>query len=225
MSFIVFSPKDEKLYTPIDRLLNIEDNERIIIESVRENAWERCIYCFSHINNSKFNTGGIQPYHCVQYGMWLYFLGNEIFRKYPSDENAVSICDKIFMVNMSITQMDLFYGHNMPEIFCPTHTSGVVFSPMAQIGEYFLFSHGCNIGLNKSPQTPPVLGKWVRMLGHSKILGNCHVGDYVVFGANSYIKDMDIPDHSIVFGQYPNVIIKEDKNNKAEEIIRSRFII
>lgn len=29
--------------------------------------------------------------------------------------------------------------------------------------------------------------------------------------ADSYIKDMDIPGNTIIFGQYPNVILKENK--------------
>ena len=62
------------------------------------------------------------------------------------------------------------------------------------------------------------------MWGDSKIIGNCHVGNHVMFGANSYIKDMDVPDNSIVFGQYPNVIIKENREDEIMSILHERFI-
>lgn len=222
MSITVFDFKDERLYRPIDRILGIDGYEWDMINAAAENAWKRCIYCFSKINNVRFNTGGIQPYHCIQYGMWLYFLSNEIFNSCEDKKEASHICDKIFMINMSITQMDIFYEHNMPDIFLPAHASAAVFSPRAKIGDYFVFMHGCNIGLNNSTDVPQI-GDYVIMFGNSKIIGNCHVGDHVVFSANSYIKDMDIPSHSIVFGQYPNVKIVADKDNKTDVLLRQRF--
>ena len=225
MSLIVKDYNDELLYAPISRFFGIDDNEQRIIDSVKKDAFERCMFCFTHINNNKFNTNGIQPYHCVQYGMWLYFLSNTIFNRFKNVEEAINLCDKIFMINMSFTQMDIYYGHKMPDIFLPTHTSGSVFTPLSQIGNYFMFSHGCNIGLNVNPNTPPIIGEGVIMMGHAKIVGNCHVGDHVIFSANSYIKDMDIPSNSIVFGQYPNVVIKEDKKGMALEILNQRFMV
>jgi len=53
-----------------------------------------------------------------------------------------------------------------------------------------------------------VIGENVRMMSGSKILGECIVGDHVVFSANTYIKDTDIPSCSIVFGSSPNLVIK-----------------
>lgn len=223
MSLTVFDCNDMRLYSPIANVFGINQKEYEIIDRVKEDAWKRCMFCFDHINNDKFNTGGCQIYHCVQYGMWLYFLSNEIYRCFGTDETAINVCDKIFLMNMSFTQMDIYYGHNMPDVFLPAHTSGVVFSPLAKIGEFFMFNHGCNVGLNTDPNTPPCIGNYVIMMGNSKIVGNCNVGEYVIFGANSYIKDMDIPSHSLVFGQYPNVIVKEDKKGIVEGIMKERF--
>lgn len=224
MRLSVMDCNDERLYLPIDRICGVGGVERDIFLRVSKDAWRRCLYCFSHINNSKFQTGGIQPYHTVQYGLWLYFLSNEIYQKCAVDENgdaAIDLCDKIFMVNMMITGMDIYYGHRMPDIFLPTHTQGAVFSPHAKIGNYFLFAHGANVGVNGGHA--PEIGERVLMMEHSKILGNCHVGNDVIFGANSYIKDMDIPSNSLVFGQYPDVTIKPDRKNIVMGIIKERF--
>lgn len=42
----------------------------------------------------------------------------------------------------------------------------------------------------------------------------------MLIGANAYVKDMDVPDNSMVFGQYPNVIIKSG----YEDNIRAAFV-
>ena len=49
----------------------------------------------------------------------------------------------------------------------------------------------------------------------SKIIGNCTIGEHVIMAANSYIKDLDIPDNTTVFGQYPNHILKTNKEPKS----------
>ena len=53
------------------------------------------------------------------------------------------------------------------------------------------------------------------MMSNSKILGNCRIGSHVVFADNSYVKDRDIPDNSIVFGQDRDIIIKPLKGENT----------
>lgn len=48
------------------------------------------------------------------------------------------------------------------------------------------------------------------MFSNSKILGGSHIGNHVIISANSYIKDQDVPDDTIVFGQSPNLVFKEN---------------
>ena len=57
----------------------------------------------------------------------------------------------------------------------------------------------------------PTLGINFRMCANSTILGNCHVGDNVTLGAGALVKDQDIPSNSLVFGQSPNLVIKQKK--------------
>lgn len=47
------------------------------------------------------------------------------------------------------------------------------------------------------------------MLSNSKVIGDCVVGSNVIIAANAYVKDQDIPSNSLVFGESPNLIIKE----------------
>lgn len=63
-----------------------------------------------------------------------------------------------------------------------------------------------------------MLGEYVTMYSNSKILGDSHIGDHVVIAANAYIKDTDIPDYSIVYGQYPKLIVKTGQQEKIDAI-------
>lgn len=79
----------------------------------------------------------------------------------------------------------------------------------ARYGNYFHFGQGCTVGNNKGIY--PRFGNSVFMLSDSKVLGDCDIGNYVIASASEYIKDTDIPSGNIVFGQSPNLVIKENK--------------
>ncbi|WP_394370386.1 hypothetical protein [Phocaeicola dorei] len=44
------------------------------------------------------------------------------------------------------------------------------------------------------------------------MLGESHIGNNVWIGAGALVKNTDIPDNSLVFGQSPNLIIKQRKD-------------
>ena len=165
-------------------------------------------------------------YHSGQYLLYLYYLSNSIFEMYLSggsvNISAQNLCDKIFMTMQTLWSIDVYYGHKMPDVFLGAHPFGAVISSKAKIGNYFCFSQGCNLGISNG--NAPVLGDGILMWGNAKIVGDCHVGNHVVFGANSYIKDMDIPDNSMVFGQYPNNTIKENREDEIMTMLSERFI-
>jgi len=215
------------LIRPVERIYGINEHENDLIESVLDETYARCLYCFQSIRDPYYSTDEICPYHLGQYLTFLYFLGNTLFRRYnPSDSENLDVqdlCDKIFMTSLTISSADIYYKHNMPEIFLPAHPLGAVFTGKAKIGNYFFFMQGCNLGINNGKG--PILGEGVVMWGDSKIVGDCHVGNHVMFAANSYIKDMDIPDNSIVFGQFPNVVVKENQEDKIMEVLNERFFM
>ena len=144
--FVVNNYNDKKLIDLTKRLFDIDADESDILRTVMEKAWERTMICFSRISNPRFNHGGVQIYHSVQYTMYLYFLENEIYvnflLKQKEVETAQRICDKLFMTRFQLSGMDLYYGQKMPDIWLAAHTSGVVFSPKAEIGDFFMFIQG-----------------------------------------------------------------------------------
>ncbi|MEG2898635.1 MAG: transferase, partial [Eubacterium sp.] len=73
--------------------------------------------------------------------------------------------------------------------------------------DYFFFYQGCTVGGNKGKY--PTIGKNVTMFSNSSILGESYVGEHVVISTGTLIKDENIPDYSLVFGQSPELIIKQ----------------
>lgn len=172
-----------------------------------EIALQKTLKCLS-VNRSPYtkNDSGETQFHLentVQYSIFLYYLAN-IFYKHGEIKKA----SFIYYLNKTLNCVELFYAIDLPEHFYMEHPLGSVMG-RAQYGDYFLFYQGCTVGGNRS--TYPTIGNHIIMYSNSKILGDCHIGNNVIIGANAYIKDMDIPDNSLVFGQCPKVIIKSDK--------------
>lgn len=111
--------------------------------------------------------------------------------------------------------MDFFYEVKLPNIWGCEHPLGSIMG-RARYSDYFFFYQGCTVGGNNGYY--PTIGHNVTMYSNSKILGDAHVGDNVILGANTYVKDEIIPDNSIVFGQSPNLVIKRKGRNKKNNI-------
>ena len=165
-------------------------------------AIDRSMRCFSHNTNKYYISGDINVFHTGQYFTFLYYLSNTIYRNEISleYETARKICDKLYGLNKVVSSCDLYYEISLPEYFYVEHPVGSVIG-RAKIGNGFFFMQGCTVGGNNMKY--PTIGENVWMYSNSKILGNCHIGDHVICGANCYVKDMDIPSNSLVFGQYP----------------------
>lgn len=103
---------------------------------------------------------------------------------------------------------DLYYEVNLSNYFTLDHPVGTVMG-RAKYGEGFHFGQNCTVGNNRGIY--PVIGENVRMCAHSSIIGSCRIGDSVTIGANSGVKDEDVPDNLIVFGYSPHLIIKAKK--------------
>lgn len=106
--------------------------------------------------------------------------------------------------------LDIFYAIELPKHFGAEHPVGTVMG-RAEYGDYFFFYQGCTVGgFHKKDGTIayPVIGDNVKMFANSTIIGNCHIGNGAKIGAGALIKNQNIPDNAVVFGQSPNLIIK-----------------
>lgn len=141
---------------------------------------------------------------------FLYTLANELYR------NGISstLSDKLYYLNKTMNGLDMFYAIELPEVWSAEHPVGSVLG-RAKYGDGFFFYQGCTIGGNRGKDGIlyyPVIGTNVTMYANSSIIGKCNIGDNVIFGAGALVKDTDIPSNSIVFGQSPNLIIKDNKS-------------
>ena len=187
----------------------IDDRELEQIRNIYPVVKSRVEYNFSHSTNKyywKNNQVYFSPFQSSQYTIFLYYLSNTLFKE-NSYKNR-EICDKIYYLNRMLNSCDLFYEVNLPDIFFLDHPLGSVIG-RGKFGNYFSFSQGCTIGNNKGFY--PQLGEKVSMLSNSKIIGNSRIGNNVIVAANTYIKDTDIPNNSLVFGVSPNLVVKDNK--------------
>jgi serine O-acetyltransferase len=118
------------------------------------------------------------------------------------------LMDKCYYLNKALNACDLFYEVELPSIFMIDHPVGSVMG-RAKYSDYFSFGQNCTVGNNHGIY--PVIGDHVKMCASSMILGNCIIGNNVIIGATACVKDENIPDNSLVFGNSPNLIIKPRK--------------
>lgn len=130
--------------------------------------------------------------------------------------------DKIYYLNKILHSIDWYCGIELPKHFMVEHPLGSVLG-RANYGDYLFIYQGvtigANIGSNDYREIYPVLGEKVIFYSNAKVLGNAHIGNNVIFSANTCVIDEDIPCNSIVYGATPNLIIKHDAD-KIEQHMR-----
>jgi serine acetyltransferase len=189
------------------------DDERLITKHF-ERALERLEANISANDNKyywKLNDVGereayFDPLHTCQWMLFLYLVANTIYHdEKDNPEAARVVCDKIYGQMKTVSGCDLYYEVEMPDTFRFDHPTGS-FMGRATFGEGFSFTQGCTVGNNN--EVYPVIGKNVRMLAGSKVLGSSRIGDNCVIGEGAMVKDQDVPANSFVTGKTPNLIIE-----------------
>lgn len=194
----------------------LTESERNTINRHLDDTFNECENNFLHSDNKYYTNqqGGhkvviFNPYHSVQYMIFLYYLSHRIYLQ----ERETLLCDKIYYLNKIMNGVDLFYAINLPSAFGAEHPVGSVMG-RAKYGEYFMFYQNCTVGGIETDKGViyPCIGNNVHMYANSSIIGDCKIGDNVCIGAGALVKNEDIADNSLVFGLSPNLIIKP--NNK-----------
>jgi len=152
----------------------------------------------SHNNNRVL----FDPYHSVQYTIFLYYLSRRVWEI----DSGSKLASKIFYLNKMLNACDLFYEIDLPDVFLLSHPVGSVIG-RGKFSNYFIFQQNCTVGSNNN--IFPSFGEYVWLHAGVTIIGDSNIGKNVFVAADAYIKDTDIPDNSIVFGKSPNLIIKQ----------------
>jgi serine O-acetyltransferase len=169
-------------------------------------VFERCEICFSKNDNKYYSREGtpyFNPFHSGQYTVFLYYFSNTIFKKAKA---YLRLADKVYYLNKMMNSCDLFYEIELPEYFFLDQPVGTVLG-RAKYGNFFKFTQNCTVGSNKYKY--PVFGDYVTMTAGTMVFGDSKIGNNVTIGVGAIVKDENIPDNSVVFGQSPNLIIKK----------------
>ena len=172
-----------------------------------QRSLQKVIGSLSRSSNKYFEGISVETFnifHSVQNTMFLYWLSHELFLS-----GHVGLAAKVYYLNKMLNCVELFYEVELPDIWFCEHPLGSVMG-RARYGNHFFFGQGCTVGQNHGIY--PIIGEHVSMLSDSKIIGRSTIGDHCVISANTYIKDENIPSHSVVFGQSPNLIVKPYHN-------------
>ena len=179
-----------------------EDDKKAVEQSV-PCALDKCERSFSKTRNKYYSEAGVTKFDPLHGRQW-----------------GASVSDKLYALNKAMASVDLFYQVELPDIFTFDHPLGSVMG-RASYSDYFTFSQGCTVGNNRGIY--PRFGQSVFMLSDSKVIGDCEIGSNVIIGANAYVKDVDIPSNSLVFGQSPNLVIKENRADAVRSYVEEVF--
>lgn len=215
---ILAIPKNEiieLLKLQLNNFFVLKEEEIDLLLSNFDLVLSRCETCFALSTNKYYNRNGqvyFNPYHSVQYMIFLYFYSNTI---YNVGNLNTFLCDKIYYLNKMLNGVDLLYAVELPDFWGAEHPVGSVIG-RAKIGNGFMFFQNCTIGGIESCdgyEVYPIIGNNVHLYANSSIIGKCIIGDNVNIGAGALVKNQDVPRNSNVFGHSPNLIIKPKKRN------------
>jgi len=197
----------DELINQISRQLNnfFNDIDCNLINSNINTALIRTEHCLSAIENKYYyheNKFIFNPYHSGQYSIFLYYLANSIYLA----GTVSDMLDKIYYLNKIMNSVDWFYQIELPDIFSVEHPIGSVLGRAKYSNRLFVYQ-GVTVGGNKGLY--PSIGENVLLYSNSTVIGKANIGDNVIVSSGCYIKDECIPSCSIVFGQTPNIIIKQ----------------
>lgn len=181
----------------------IDDAAAVVFPKLEKNFANSTNKYFS-IESNGVRVPRFNPFHSVQWMTFLYYLSHELYTQ------GSELCDKVYYLNKIMHSVDLFYAIELPEIWSAEHPLGSIMG-RAKYSDGFFFYQGCTVGGTTDKNGKdcyPVIEENVRMYANSSILGRCHVGRNVQIGAGTLVKNQNIPADCIVFGQSPNLIIK-----------------
>lgn len=186
-----------------------------IFEHCVKNGIYRIRKCFDPIVLKYYGQGDVSFFnhlHGDHYAMFLYFMSNEAYL--ANDEILAS---KLFLLNKSLFGIDAFYSIKLPDHFLFVHPIGTILGN-AHFEDFFVVYQGVTIG-STTEGIYPTFSSSTILYSNSSIIGNCHISENFVLGANASLINTSIPANKVVVGNYPNYSILENKN----ELISNYF--
>lgn len=170
---------------------------------------QRMRKCFDPIRSKYYVNGNSSVFNHLngdQYSIFLYFVSNNAYR---SGEEQLAA--KLFLLNKAMFGIDAFYSISLPEHFMFVHPLGTILGN-AVYSDYFVVYQGVTIG-STNDGAYPVFSEATVLYSNTSMLGGCRTGKNFILAANSTLINVEVPDNSVVLGNYPNHRIIDNKNN------------
>jgi serine O-acetyltransferase len=203
MKLALSMPTDE-LENYVLRLLSHHIPDKYVATSLTKKtfsiALQRLEFCFSNIHKKYYCQNGVSNFDHLNtdhMATFLYFLGNTIWNNTGDDQCPT----RLFYLNKILHGLDLFYSVKMPDIFLLVHPVGTVLGN-ACYENYFVAYQNCTVGALTDAY--PAFKEGAILYSGCTVLGSCRLGENVVLAANSMLISTDVPDNSLVLGQYPH---------------------
>ncbi|GEN57106.1 hypothetical protein GCM10012290_17500 [Halolactibacillus alkaliphilus] len=204
-------------YFTNQQLKNILISNHDVTPYVKDSL-DRTLKCFEKNNNKYYKEDlNLSVFHSGQYSIYLYYLANTIFKK----SNDTELASKIYYLNKILHSVDCFYEIELPNYLGVEHPVWSILG-RAKYNDGLFIYRNCTVGGNKKKY--PTLGRNVIMYSNSTILGNCNIGDNVIISTGTTIKDQNIPNNSMVFGESPKLVVKQKSEGEIRELIEDIWI-
>jgi len=177
-------------------------------------ACRRVEKCFRAIRRKYYCVDGrcqFSHLHGDHYAAFLYLLGNTIHQT----RRRSDLADATFILNKMLHGLDAFYAIELPDIFLFIHPVGTVLGN-ARYRDYFVVYQNCSIGSTTDGAYPQFNAGTV-LFAKATVIGNCRVGSNVVFGANSFVLNLNVPSQTTVVGTYPQLRLISSKDIVSEK--------
>ena len=174
---------------------------------------ERLEHCFLHIHKKYYFEQGEAVFNHLNsdhYAMFLYILANTAYR-----QDFIQVAEKAFLLNKALHAIDAFYSITLPDIFLFVHPVGTVLGN-ANYADFLVVYQNVTVGSDLAGIYPD-FGKANVLYSKSSVIGKCKIGDNVCIAANTFVRNMDVPDNSVVVGLYPANSVKTHNRDNTQD--------
>ena len=207
LALISYLAKQLAVFYPDD--IDVKDS----ITQIMPTVIERMNHSFSHIHKKYYVEQGRAVFNHMNsdhYAMFLYFISNEAWR-----QGCIPLAEKAFLLNKALHGIDAFYSITLPDIFLFVHPVGTVLGN-ASYADFLVVYQQVTVGSDIAGIYPR-FGRANVLYSKSSVIGQCNIGHNVCIATHSLVRNMDLPDDSVVVGLYPdNRILRNKQDNKAD---------
>ena len=181
------------------------------IDQVFDEAFERCLNCFSQINLKHYSDENIVYFNHLNgdhYTSFLYFISNTAY-----NVGLENLYVKASLLNKALHGIDLFGHVKMPDVFLLVHPIGTVIG-RATFADRIVIYQNVTIGGKRDKNggiNYPKFSENTILFANTIVIGSSILKENTTLGARTFISDLVVNEpNKIILGAHPNNVIKSD---------------